>query len=82
AISRRHACEQFKLVHHSRGRNPYFERRARVLHWLVDALREESVRYLAQDAEDRALDARQRAAAFATFDDFRLRTTHDHTEIL
>ncbi|MBB3724455.1 hypothetical protein [Nonomuraea dietziae] len=43
----------------------YLERRAQVLHWLVDALGEEGSRYLAQDAEDRALDVRQRAEALA-----------------
>ncbi|WP_155127441.1 hypothetical protein [[Actinomadura] parvosata] len=43
----------------------YLERRAQVLHWLVDVLGEECSRYLAQDAEDRALDARQRAEALA-----------------
>jgi hypothetical protein len=44
----------------------YLERRAQVLHQLVDASGDESSRYLAQDAEDRALDTRQRAEALAT----------------
>ncbi|MEV6995648.1 hypothetical protein AB0N87_42080 [Streptomyces sp. NPDC093228] len=41
----------------------YLERRAKLLHRLVDATGDESSRYLAQDAEDRAAAARAGAAA-------------------
>ncbi|CAM5385135.1 hypothetical protein [Streptomyces viridochromogenes] len=41
------------------------DRRAALLHRLVDALGDESSRYLAQDAEDRAEDARAGADALA-----------------
>ncbi|GAB1339798.1 hypothetical protein ACE1SV_63880 [Streptomyces sp. E-15] len=43
----------------------YLERRAALLHRLVDAIGDESSRYLAQDAEDRAEDLRARAEAMA-----------------
>ncbi|MEV4182670.1 hypothetical protein AB0J28_14655 [Streptosporangium canum] len=43
----------------------YLERRAELLHWIVDVTGDESSRYLAQDAEDRADDQRARAAALA-----------------
>lgn len=43
----------------------YLGRRAALLHQLVDALGDESSRYLAQDAEDRVEDARARADALA-----------------
>ncbi|MEV0282364.1 hypothetical protein AB0I22_39230 [Streptomyces sp. NPDC050610] len=41
------------------------ERRAALLHRLVDAVGDESSRYLAQDAEDRAENVRARAEAMA-----------------
>ncbi|MFF3730856.1 hypothetical protein ACFYXM_11170 [Streptomyces sp. NPDC002476] len=47
------------------SRLDYLERRAALLHRLVDAVGDESSRYLAQDAEDRAEDARARAEAMA-----------------
>ncbi|MFD5191031.1 hypothetical protein ACFWMU_23245 [Streptomyces sp. NPDC058357] len=47
------------------NRLDYLERRAALLHRLVDAVGDESSRYLAQDAEDRAEDLRDRAEAMA-----------------
>ncbi|MCQ9132854.1 hypothetical protein [Streptomyces hilarionis] len=47
------------------SRLDYLERRAALLHRLVDAVGDESSRYLAQDAEDRAEDLRARAEAMA-----------------
>ncbi|MGW7244511.1 hypothetical protein [Streptomyces sp. NPDC054804] len=47
------------------GRLAYLDRRAALLHQLVDALRDESSRYLAQDAEDRADRARSVAEDLA-----------------
>lgn len=47
------------------SRLDYLERRAALLHRLVDAVGDESSRYLAQDAEDRAEDVRARAEALA-----------------
>ncbi|MFF4560656.1 hypothetical protein [Streptomyces sp. NPDC001435] len=47
------------------SRLTYLDRRAALLHRLVDALGDESSRYLAQDAEDRAKDVRARADASA-----------------
>ncbi|MFE4056709.1 hypothetical protein ACFXP3_10495 [Streptomyces sp. NPDC059096] len=47
------------------GRLDYLERRAVLLHRLVDAVGDESSRYLAQDAEDRAEDVRAGAEALA-----------------
>ncbi|MFE1190125.1 hypothetical protein [[Kitasatospora] papulosa] len=44
----------------------YLDKRASLLHRLVDATGYESSRYLAQDAEDRARDARAGAEALAT----------------
>ena len=41
----------------------YLDRRARLLHWLVDVLGDEQSRYLALDAEDRARRAREIAQA-------------------
>ncbi|MFF2262121.1 hypothetical protein [Streptomyces albidoflavus] len=49
----------------SDGRLGYLERRAALLHRLVDATGDESSRYLAQDAEDRAEDVRTRSEALA-----------------
>ncbi|SFO12565.1 hypothetical protein SAMN04487980_106911 [Streptomyces sp. cf124] len=43
----------------------YLERRAKLLHRLVDATGDESSRYLAQDADDRATAARAGAEALA-----------------
>ncbi|MEU7028934.1 hypothetical protein AB0A60_19865 [Streptomyces sp. NPDC046275] len=43
----------------------FLERRAKLLHRLVDATGDESSRYLAQDAEDRAAAARAGAEALA-----------------
>ncbi|MER6599729.1 hypothetical protein ACWDBC_08350 [Streptomyces parvus] len=43
----------------------YLDRRAKLLHRLVDATGDESSRYLAQDAEDRADGARAGAEALA-----------------
>jgi len=43
----------------------YLERRAKLLHRLVDVTGDESSRYLAQDAEDRAAAARAGAEALA-----------------
>ncbi|MEU5980397.1 hypothetical protein [Streptomyces sp. NPDC047315] len=43
----------------------YLERRAALLHRLVDAVGDESSRYLAQDAEDRAEALRAKAEAMA-----------------
>lgn len=43
----------------------YLDRRAALLHRLVDALGDETSRYLAQDAEDRAERARSAAEALA-----------------
>ncbi|MFJ2900233.1 hypothetical protein ACIO87_35835 [Streptomyces sp. NPDC087218] len=47
------------------SRLDYLERRAALLHRLVDAVGDESSRYLAQDAEDRAKNLRARAEAMA-----------------
>ncbi|OIK28313.1 hypothetical protein [Streptomyces malaysiense] len=47
------------------SRLAYVDRRAALLHRLVDALGDESSRYLAQDAEDRAEDVRAEAEALA-----------------
>ncbi|MFF8717312.1 hypothetical protein ACF07T_38755 [Streptomyces sp. NPDC015184] len=47
------------------SRLDYLERRAALLHRLVDAVGDESSRYLAQDAEGRAEDLRARAEAMA-----------------
>lgn len=47
------------------SRLDYLDRRAALLHRLVDALGDESSRYLAQDAEDRAADARAADEAMA-----------------
>lgn len=47
------------------SRLDYLERRAALLHRLVDATGDESSRYLAQDAEDRAEDVRARSEALA-----------------
>ncbi|MGW4790474.1 hypothetical protein [Streptomyces sp. NPDC004230] len=47
------------------SRLDYLDRRAALLHRLVHALGDESSRYLAQDAEDRAEGARARADALA-----------------
>lgn len=47
------------------SRLDYLERRAAQLPRLVDAVGDESSRYLAQDAEDRAEDLRARAEAMA-----------------
>ncbi|AZS74869.1 hypothetical protein DDE74_31590 [Streptomyces lydicus] len=49
----------------SDSRLAYLDRRAALLHRLVDALSDESSRCLAQDAEDRAEDVRARADALA-----------------
>lgn len=49
----------------SYSRLDYLERRAGLLHRLVDAVGDESSRYLAQDAEDRTEDLRARAEALA-----------------
>ncbi|MYR39685.1 hypothetical protein GTX14_31610 [Streptomyces sp. SID4944] len=49
----------------SGSRLDYLERRAALLHRLVGAVGEESSRYLAQDAEDRAEDVRAGAEALA-----------------
>ncbi|MBX4178401.1 hypothetical protein [Streptomyces geysiriensis] len=43
----------------------YLDRRAKLLHRLVDATGDESSRYLAQDAEDRASGVRAGAEALA-----------------
>lgn len=43
----------------------YLDKRAALLHRLVDATGYESARYLAQDAEDRAADSRAAAVALA-----------------
>ncbi|MFE7111151.1 hypothetical protein ACFU98_32260 [Streptomyces sp. NPDC057575] len=43
----------------------YLERRATLLHRLVDAVGNESSRYLAQNAENRAENVRARASALA-----------------
>lgn len=43
----------------------YLDKRAALLHRLVDATGYESSRYLAQDAEDRAADSRAAAEALA-----------------
>ncbi|MEU1465489.1 hypothetical protein ABZ467_33445 [Streptomyces sp. NPDC005727] len=43
----------------------YLERRAKLLHRLVDVTGDESFRYLAQDAEDRVTAARAGAEALA-----------------
>ncbi|GHA51660.1 hypothetical protein GCM10010345_65260 [Streptomyces canarius] len=43
----------------------YLERRAKLLHRLVDVTGDESSRYLAQDADDRSAAARAGAAALA-----------------
>lgn len=43
----------------------YLDKRASLLHRLVDATGDEASRYLAQDAEDRARDARAAAEAMA-----------------
>ncbi|MER8114678.1 hypothetical protein [Streptomyces sp. NPDC094031] len=53
----------------------YLERRAVLLHRLVDAIGDEPSRYLAQDAEDRAEDLRARAEAMARECGAPLRTT-------
>ncbi|MDG9709642.1 hypothetical protein [Streptomyces sp. DH10] len=47
------------------SRLAYLDRRAALLHRIVDALGDEASRYLAQDAEDRAQDARSRAEIMA-----------------
>ncbi|ASY37010.1 MULTISPECIES: hypothetical protein [unclassified Streptomyces] len=47
------------------SRLDYLERRAELLHRLVDAVGDDSSRYLAQDAKDRAAAARVRAEAMA-----------------
>ncbi|WP_329449323.1 glycerol-3-phosphate dehydrogenase/oxidase (plasmid) [Streptomyces sp. NBC_01426] len=47
------------------SRLDYLERRTALLHRLVDAVGDESSRYLAQDAEDRAEDLRAMASALA-----------------
>lgn len=47
------------------SRLDYLERRAALLHRLVDAVGDESSRYLAQDAQDRAEDVRARAEVMA-----------------
>lgn len=47
------------------SRLDYLDRRAALLHRLVDAVGDESSRYLAQDAEDRARDFRARAEVMA-----------------
>jgi hypothetical protein len=47
------------------SRLDYLERRAALLHRLVDALGDESSRYLAQNAEDRAEDTRAADEALA-----------------
>lgn len=43
----------------------YLDQRAALLHRLVDAVGDETSRYLAQDAEDRAEDSRDRAIVMA-----------------
>ncbi|WP_032789713.1 hypothetical protein OG582_39340 (plasmid) [Streptomyces anulatus] len=47
------------------SRLDYLDRRAALLHRLVDAVGDESSRYLAQEAEDRAEDVRAGAGALA-----------------
>ncbi|MEU2098715.1 hypothetical protein ACFWGE_21470 [Streptomyces bacillaris] len=49
----------------SDSRLDYLDRRAALLHRLVDAVGDESSRYLAQDGEDRAEDVRAGAEALA-----------------